>query len=97
MKSRVEEIAAAFGIKVDDLYRDTMMRKVTECRQVAMFALKYEYGLTYRQIGPIFNRCHAIAFRAIVRVNNLAETDKKYREILETLNLTQWLTINSST
>ena len=67
--------------------RDSKSRKreLVNSRQVAMFYLKENTNETLNKIGNYFNRDHATVLHAIKTVNNLSDTDKKFRHELITV------------
>jgi|Laugrespbdmm15dd_1035085.scaffolds.fasta_scaffold01283_14 chromosomal replication initiator protein len=59
----------------------TRKREVCELRQIAMEIIKKNTSLMLKSIGNVFNgRDHSSVISAINKVNDLFETDKKFKE-----------------
>ena len=69
---------AAFYFQVTE----SELREITEARHLAIYAIKANcMGSTLIGIGKMFNRHHATILYAIDNVNNLFQTDKKYKSM----------------
>ena len=59
----------------------TRKREVCELRQIAMEIIKKNTSLMLKSIGNVFNgRDHSSVISAINKVNDLFQTDKKFKE-----------------
>ena len=59
----------------------TRKREICELRQIAMEIIKKNTSLMLKSIGNVFNgRDHSSVISAINKVNDLFQTDKKFKE-----------------
>jgi chromosomal replication initiator protein len=71
-----------FQVTESDLKGKSRLREITEARHLAIYAIKANcMGSTLIGIGKMFNRHHATILYAIDNVNNLFQTDKKYKSM----------------
>ena len=69
-----------YNIEVDDLHSKSRKREIVQARQIAMYFSKHYTKLSLSAIGAkIGNKDHATVLHASRTVNNLMETDKKFR------------------
>jgi hypothetical protein len=64
----LEETAKAFGISVDDLMDCALDRKNVLARQTAMYILREVTGLSYPQIGWLFERDHTTVLYSVRQI-----------------------------
>ena len=73
-----------FKVPVNELFTSTRKREVVQVRQIAMYFAKKYTELSLAQIGAMCgNKDHATVLHACRTVDNMIDTDSKYRERLE--------------
>lgn len=55
-------------------------RNIVEARQVAMYALRDQLGMTYAQIGRYFEKEHGTVIHACEQVETYFASDARFRE-----------------
>ncbi len=76
----LHEVSKAFGVSNDQLLGRERTREVALPRQIAMYLLREEGGVSLPQIGEMIGgRDHTTVIYACDKVNNLMETDEKLR------------------
>ncbi|MDW8066492.1 MAG: chromosomal replication initiator protein DnaA [Aquificaceae bacterium] len=79
-------VARHFGLKPNDLRRETRERKVLVARQVAMYFCKTLLHMSYSQIGKTFGKSdHTSALYAIRKVEEKRCTDRRFDYMLQVL------------
>jgi chromosomal replication initiation ATPase DnaA len=58
-------------------------RDINDIRQTSMWILRKGTSLSFANIGAIFNRHHATVLHAVKSVENMIQTDNKYRADVE--------------
>lgn len=56
-------------------------------RHLAIYFIRENTNLSYREIGAYFNRDHATVIHAIKSVNNQVETDRYYKDVFDEIKL----------
>jgi chromosomal replication initiator protein len=83
-------VSAAFGISNERLLGRERTREVALPRQVAMYLLREEGGVSLPQIGEfVGGRDHTTVIYACEKVNDLMDTDDRFRR--QILNLREQL------
>jgi chromosomal replication initiation ATPase DnaA len=81
-----EKTAQFFNMQPEDLDKNTRVRKVVQARQIGMFFSKQFTKKSLDDIGCYFgDKDHATVLHACRTVNNLIETDRKFRNDIEDL------------
>jgi chromosomal replication initiator protein len=76
-----------FTISVEDVKSKTRKREIVQARQIAMFFAKDLTKASLKNIGSHFgNRDHSTVIHACQTVNDLIETDKKFRYDVDELS-----------
>lgn len=76
----LDAVSKAFGVSNDRLLGRERTREVALPRQIAMYLLREESGVSLPQIGEIIGgRDHTTVIYACDKVNNLMETDARLR------------------
>ena len=76
----LHEVSRAFGVSNDRLLGRERTREVALPRQIAMYLLREEGGVSLPQIGEMIGgRDHTTVIYACDKVNNLMETDEQLR------------------
>ncbi len=79
-KDVLEAVSRAFGVSNDRLLGRERTREVALPRQIAMYLMREEGGVSLPQIGKfIGGRDHTTVIYACDKVNNLMETDERLR------------------
>jgi len=74
----IARVCEKFGITREQLTATTRKREIAEPRQVAMYMLR-SLGLSYAQVGSIFNKDHATVVYATKQVRNLLSYDNEFK------------------
>lgn len=70
-----------FNIDKELIQKSTNKREIVQCRQIVMYFCKLKTKETLAAIGSeICDRNHSTVSHAIKVVNNLCDTDKKFRD-----------------
>ena len=76
----LDAVSRAFGVSNDRLLGRERTREVALPRQIAMYLLREEGGVSLPQIGEfIGGRDHTTVIYACTKVNDLMETDERLR------------------
>lgn len=79
-------IAKHFGLKLEDLRRETKERKVIKAKQVAMYFCKTLLQMSYSEIAKLLGKKdHTSALYAIKKVEEKRHSDKKFDYMLQVL------------
>lgn len=79
-------IAEHFGVTVNEMKDKTRKREIVVARQVAMYFAKNYTNLSLKTIGAHFgNRDHSTVIHALTSVNDLMDTDKKFKSTMDDL------------
>ena len=79
----VEEVCDAFHVKPEALYGPAKILRISWPRQVAMFLLREDFGLTYRDTAAVFGRTHSTAVVAAGLVRRRIATVREDRQTVE--------------
>lgn len=86
IKYIINEICNEYSIKPEDIQKNTRKIEILEPRQKAMYFAKMYTKLTTKQIGEkIGQKNHSTVLHSCKTVNNLMDSDPKYREKIESL------------
>ena len=73
-----------FDMPDDSLKSKTRKREVVQARQIAMFFAKDMTKSSLKTIGTFFgNRDHSTVIHAVQTVNDLMDTDRKFKNYME--------------
>ncbi len=76
-----------YNVSVDSVKSKTRKREIVQARQIAMYFAKDLTKASLKNIGTHFgNRDHSTVIHACQTVNDLIDTDKKFRHDVEELN-----------
>ena len=82
-----ENVCNYFGLPVDHLNSQSRKREIVQTRQICHYFAKKYTKLSLIQIGwDIGGKDHATVLHSIKTVNNLMDTDIKYRKMIDNLN-----------
>ena len=80
----VDYVAGMFGIKADDLFKSGHMKlNVTLPRQICMHVIHRHSMASMRDIGEYFNRNHSTVKYSIDTIDNLCDTDRKFKKVMD--------------
>jgi len=74
----IARVCEKFGMTRVQLTAGTRKREIVEPRQVAMYMLR-SLGLSYAQVGSIFNKDHSTVVYATKQVQNLLSYDMEFK------------------
>ena len=83
----IEIVADYFHVDKDMLRVKNRNAEFVKPRHIAMYLCKYNTELSFREIGKSFNKDHASVIHAIKSVENQIETNRKYREVFDEIEL----------
>lgn len=100
LKSEAERVIAVsarmYEVTSEELYEHTRRTNVIIPRQIAMYLLRADIGLSYPSIGRQFDRDHTTIIHACNKVKNMMESNarirnriEKIRKIIESPQLSQ--------
>jgi chromosomal replication initiator protein len=76
-----------YNVSIDSVKSKTRKREIVQARQIAMYFAKDLTKASLKNIGTHFgNRDHSTVIHACQTVNDLIDTDKKFRHDVEELN-----------
>ena len=75
-----------YGISVENIKSKTRKREITQARQISMYFAKQLTKASLKNIGAYFGgRDHSTVIHACQTVNDLIDTDKRFKEDVEEL------------
>lgn len=81
----VERIAKYYDLKTEDLFGTSRQKNIKSARQIAMYLMKEELGLSTVKIGNEFGKDHTTIMHGIKVIKENLNTDFKLREQLTEL------------
>ena len=82
----IKLVADFYDLKERDLLASSRKKEIVKPRQVVMYLLREELKSSYPAIGrKLGGKDHATVINARKAINNLYETDKKFREHIDRL------------
>jgi chromosomal replication initiator protein len=82
----VRKVCSYLKVRVESLNLPTRKREIVEARQISMYFSKQKTKDSLQKIGnEIGGKDHATVLHACKTVNNLMETDKKFRDKIDEL------------
>jgi len=79
----IEKSAQMYGVPVEKLYEHTRRADVVIPRQIAMYLLRTDIGLSFPSIGRQFNRDHTTVIHACNKVKEMVGKNTKIRNRIE--------------
>ena len=77
-------VAAHYGLRVSDMKAKSNAKPIAFPRQVAMFLCRKLTGLSYPEIGRLFNdKHHSTVMHSVEKIERLAEDDPNFRKVVE--------------
>jgi len=85
-KQVVEKTAAYYRLKPEEIYSKSRVKEIIIPRQVAMYIMKEELGMSYPKIGREFGqKDHTSALNSVRKISKAFERDSLLREGLATI------------
>jgi hypothetical protein len=81
----IELVCDAYELDINTLKSRTRKREYVVARQIVFSLLKKYTKRSLASIGSVFKRDHATVIHSIKNICNLCETEKNFREIVETI------------
>lgn len=79
--SIIRAVAEAYELNYSDLLSRTRQKRITEARQVAMFALRDQLHLPFKEIAALFNKKdHGSAMHAVRVVPEFLQVDRMFTQ-----------------
>jgi chromosomal replication initiator protein len=79
-------VARQFGYSIEDLAGSSRKRNLVRARQLAMYLLREDLGLSFAAIGRLFGgRDHATAMHSVSKIAGLLENDEEVQEQVDAL------------
>ena len=90
----MQTVAAYFKISLEEMMAKCRKRTIIDARSLAIYFIKEQLtGLTYSEIGRMFNADHATIYHAYTKCLNLFQTNNQFRtyrdELIEILKEAQ--------
>jgi chromosomal replication initiator protein len=80
----LKTVASHYGLRVSDLKAKTNAKPIAFPRQVAMYLCRKLTGLSYPEIGRIFNdKHHSTVMHSVEKIEKLVEDDPDFRKVIE--------------
>ncbi|HEX9689220.1 MAG TPA: chromosomal replication initiator protein DnaA [Thermoanaerobaculia bacterium] len=80
----LKTVAMHYGLRVSDLKAKTNAKPIAFPRQVAMFLCRRLTGLSYPEIGRLFNdKHHSTVMHSVEKIEKMIEDDPDFRKVIE--------------
>ena len=80
----LKSVAVHYGLRVSDLKAKTNAKPIAFPRQVAMFLCRRLTGLSYPEIGRLFNdKHHSTVMHSVEKIEKMIEDDPDFRKVIE--------------
>jgi chromosomal replication initiator protein len=80
----LKTVASHYGLRVSDLKAKTNAKPISFPRQVAMYLCRKLTGLSYPEIGRLFNdKHHSTVMHSVEKIEKLVEDDPDFRKVIE--------------
>ena len=77
-------VAAHYGLRVSDMKAKSNAKPIAFPRQVAMYLCRKLTGLSYPEIGRLFNdKHHSTVMHSVEKIEHLIEDDPNFRKVVE--------------
>ena len=81
----ISECARFFDVSSADIRGRSRQKDIALARQVAMYLMRMELGMTLEEIGENLSRDHATVISAVNKISKLSHTDESVMKALSTL------------
>ena len=80
----LKTVAAHYGLRVSDMKAKSNAKPIAFPRQVAMYLCRKLTGLSYPEIGRLFNdKHHSTVMHSVEKIEHLIEDDPNFRKVVE--------------
>ncbi len=80
----LKTVAAHYGLRVSDMKAKSNAKPIAFPRQVAMYLCRKLTGLSYPEIGRLFNdKHHSTVMHSVEKIERLIEDDANFRKVVE--------------
>ncbi|HEY7112920.1 MAG TPA: chromosomal replication initiator protein DnaA [Thermoanaerobaculia bacterium] len=80
----LKSVASHYGLRVSDLKARSNAKPIAFPRQVAMYLCRKLTGLSYPEIGRLFNdKHHSTVMHSVEKIERLVEDDANFRKVIE--------------
>jgi len=80
----LKTVAAHYGLRVSDMKAKSNAKPIAFPRQVAMYLCRRLTGLSYPEIGRLFNdKHHSTVMHSVEKIERLVEDDADFRKVIE--------------
>jgi chromosomal replication initiator protein len=81
----LKTVASHYGLRVSDLKARSNAKPIAFPRQVAMYLCRKLTGLSYPEIGRLFNdKHHSTVMHSVEKIGHLVEDDANFRKVIDT-------------
>jgi chromosomal replication initiator protein len=79
----IKTVAAHYGLRVSDLKARSNAKPIAFPRQVAMYLCRKLTGLSYPEIGRLFNdKHHSTVMHSVEKIEHMVEDDANFRKVI---------------
>jgi len=79
-------VAAHYGLRVSDMKAKSNAKPIAFPRQVAMYLCRRLTGMSYPEIGRLFNdKHHSTVMHSVEKIERLVDDDPNFRKVIDTL------------
>ncbi len=80
----IKSVAAHYGLRVSDLKARSNAKPIAFPRQVAMYLCRKLTGLSYPEIGRLFNdKHHSTVMHSVEKIERLVDDDPNFRKVIQ--------------
>ncbi|MGH9317283.1 MAG: chromosomal replication initiator protein DnaA [Thermoanaerobaculia bacterium] len=80
----LKAVATHYGLRVSDMKARSNAKPIAFPRQVAMYLCRRLTGLSYPEIGRLFNdKHHSTVMHSVEKIEHLTEDDPNFRKVIE--------------
>jgi chromosomal replication initiator protein len=80
----IKTVAAHYGLRVSDMKAKSNAKPIAFPRQVAMYLCRKLTGLSYPEIGRLFNdKHHSTVMHSVEKIERLIEDDANFRKVVD--------------
>jgi chromosomal replication initiation ATPase DnaA len=76
-------ICSLTQVEWDQMKGKCRKRELNDVRQIAMWIIRKGTSMSFYNVGKVFNRHHATVLHAVKSVENMIQTDNRYRADVE--------------
>jgi chromosomal replication initiator protein len=81
----LKKVAAHYGLRVSDMKARSNSKPIAFPRQVAMYLCRKLTGLSYPEIGRLFNdKHHSTVMHSVEKIERLTDDDPDFRKVIDT-------------